>query len=218
MEPFYRGPNYRGPNLREAAWRPRHLLQAGLASASSARALAALAEQEIAARRIQFPSQLAPQIVLAWLPLRDVPSALSVSSGWRAASAPLFQTIAQDRGLARESDDTPWREVIRLTAKRVYVVRAGAVYDYNENLARLLGVFEEWEEGNSSGILNSGDVGDLIAEVHSGDPSHRLAFRLDRNGRVFLMQASGVIIHWPGETPRWCDARVQEVANYVVRV
>ena len=61
------------------------------ALASLARALAARAEAEICARRPSFPSSLPPQLVLAWLPLREAGPAphrrASRSSGfWRKAA------------------------------------------------------------------------------------------------------------------------------------
>ena len=56
------------------------------ALAQLARALAARADEEICARRPSFPSSLPPQLVLAWLPLREVGPALRASTAWRGAA------------------------------------------------------------------------------------------------------------------------------------
>ena len=60
------------------------------ALAALARALAARADEEIGARRPSFPSSLPPQLVLAWLPLREVGPALRASTAWRGAAESLF--------------------------------------------------------------------------------------------------------------------------------
>ena len=46
-----------------------------------------------------MPSSLPPQLVMTWLPIRDVASALRVSKDWCGASEPLFQAIAGRHGL-----------------------------------------------------------------------------------------------------------------------
>ena len=59
-----------------------------------------------------FPSTLPPQLVIAWLPLRDVPAALCASSAWRSASEPVLKLVAQRAGLTRPSADISWRHVV----------------------------------------------------------------------------------------------------------
>ena len=54
-----------------------------------------------------FPSSLPPQLVITWLPLRDISSALCASSSWRGASEPVFKVVAERNGLTRGTDS--WR-------------------------------------------------------------------------------------------------------------
>jgi hypothetical protein len=54
-----------------------------------------------------FPSSLPPQLVITWLPLRDISSALCASSSWRDASEPVFKVVAERNGLTRGTDS--WR-------------------------------------------------------------------------------------------------------------
>ena len=173
------------------------------ALASLARALAARADEEIGARRPSFPSSLPPQLVLAWLPLREVGPALRASSAWRGAAEPLFQLLAQSRNLQRA--DTPWSEVVRRSKKRVIVVRPGARFPFDRGLAETLGVYSTWTSGlmtsGSDERLRAGDAGDLISEVGGSqrDSQRAVAFRADRNGAVHVIGRSGVLVGFPGE-------------------
>ena len=173
------------------------------ALASLARALAARADEEIGARRPSFPSSLPPQLVLAWLPLREVGPALRASSAWRGAAAPLFQLLAQSRNLQREPD-IPWSEVVRCSRKRAIVVRPGARFPFDRGLAERLGVYSTWTSGlmtsGSDERLRAGDAGDLISEVGGSGWSQRaVAIRADRNGAVHVIGRSGVLVGYPGE-------------------
>ena len=58
-----------------------------------------------------MPSCLPPQLIIAWLPIRDVAAALRVSKDWCAAPEPIFQAIAGRHGLRRV--DPSWRETVR---------------------------------------------------------------------------------------------------------
>ena len=171
------------------------------ALASLARALAARAEEEISARRPSFPLSLPPQLVLAWLPLREVGPALRASSAWRGAAAPLFQLLAQSRNLQRERADIPWSEVVRCSKKRAIVVRPGARFPFDRGLAERLGVYSTWTSGlmtsGSDERLRAGDAGDLISEVE--DSQRAVAIRADRNGAVHVIGRSGVLVGFPGE-------------------
>jgi len=175
------------------------------ALASLARALAARAEEEISARRPSFPSSLPPQLVLAWLPLREVGPALRASTAWRGAAEPLFQLLAQSRNLQRERADVPWSEVVRCSKKRAIVVRPGARFPFDLELAERLGVYSTWTSGlmtsGSDERLRAGDAGDVISEV--GGPQRytqrAVAIRADRNGAVHVIGRSGVLVGFPGE-------------------
>ena len=57
-----------------------------------------------------MPSSLPPQLVMTWLPIRDVAAALRVSKDWCGASEPLFQAIAGRHGLRRL--DPSWRYTV----------------------------------------------------------------------------------------------------------
>ncbi len=57
-----------------------------------------------------MPSSLPPQLVMTWLPIRDVASALRVSKEWCGASEPLFQAIAGRHGLQRV--EPSWRVTV----------------------------------------------------------------------------------------------------------
>ena len=166
-----------------------------------ARALAARAEEEISTRRPSFPSSLPPQLVLAWLPLREVAPALRASTEWRRAAEPLFQLVAQSRRLRRQRADTPWSEVVRWSRKRVFVVRPGARFMDHGSLAERLGVSRlRWVSGlelKPHLRLRIGDRGDVISEVD--DATRAVAFRADRNGAVYIIGRSGVLAGLPGE-------------------
>ena len=170
------------------------------ALASLARALAARADEEIGARRPSFPSSLPPQLVLAWLPLREVGPALRASSAWRGAAEPFFRLLAQSRDLRRRAD-TPWGEVVRRSRKRAIVVRPGARFPFDRVLAESLGVYSTWTSGlmtsGSDERLRAGDAGDLISEVEGFQRA--VAFRADRNGAVHVIGRSGVLVGFPGE-------------------
>ena len=58
----------------------------------------------------KMPSCLPPQLVLTWLPIGDVASALRVSKDWCGASEPLFQAIAGRHGLRRL--EPSWRYTV----------------------------------------------------------------------------------------------------------
>ena len=63
-----------------------------------------------------FPSSLPPQLVISWLPLRDISSALCASSSWRGASEPVFKVVAERGGLKRSRWNADpvvsWREAV----------------------------------------------------------------------------------------------------------
>ena len=165
------------------------------------------AEQELSSRPVSLPSSLAPQIVMSWLPRRGLASALRVSSTWRGASEPVFHIIAQRHGLSRERADIPWREVVRLAMTRVIVTDGGLLYSRHEGLAKSLGVLHEgWVKGFGSydshdqdDCLRDGDAGEFIAEVnntHVADGAfiHAVAFRLNRNGHIYIVARTGLKI------------------------
>ena len=59
---------------------------------------------------------LPPHLVMTWLPIRDVASALRVSKEWRGASEPIFQAIAGRHGLQRvqpQHAQSSWRATVR---------------------------------------------------------------------------------------------------------
>ena len=58
----------------------------------------------------KMPSCLPPQLVMTWLPIRDVASALNVAKDWCSASEPLFQAIAARHGCKREET---WKAAVR---------------------------------------------------------------------------------------------------------
>jgi hypothetical protein len=58
-----------------------------------------------------MPSNLPPQLIIAWLPTRDVGAALRVSKDWCAAPEPIFQAIAGRHGLRRV--EPSWRATVR---------------------------------------------------------------------------------------------------------
>ena len=165
------------------------------------------AEQELSSRPVSLPSSLAPQLVMSWLPRRGLASALCVSSAWRGASEPVFHIIAQRHGLSRERADIPWREVVRLAVTRVIVTDPGMLYSAYERLAESLGVLHEgWVKGFGSysshdldDCLRDGDAGEFIAEVNNvisreGSFIHAVAFRLNRNGHIYIVGRAGLKI------------------------
>ncbi len=150
-----------------------------------------------------FPSSLPPQLVISWLPVSDVASALCASSAWHRASAPVFQIIAQSRGLGRERADVPWREVVRCSKRRVTVIDPGKRYPAATHYATALGVLDQgWAPGAwGSGVIEVGDAGDFIAEVEleRGTGFRIMAFRADRDGKIHIIGRIGVLIGYPGE-------------------
>lgn len=168
---------------------------------SLADALKARAQQEISARKPPFPSSLPPQLVISWLPLCDVASALCASSAWHGMSAAVFQIIAQSRSLVREPANTPWRDVVRFSIKQVIVVMPGQDYPAHDALARALGVYDQgWvSEVNREpdDDLRIGDAGNFISEVES--PVRAVAFRADRNNHVYCIGRKGVVVSYRGE-------------------
>jgi hypothetical protein len=69
-----------------------------------------------------MPSNLPPQLIIAWLPTRDVGAALRVSKDWCAAPEPIFKAIAGRHGLRRvepslmetlQRVEPSWRETVR---------------------------------------------------------------------------------------------------------
>ena len=58
-----------------------------------------------------MPSCLPPQLVIAWLPTRDIAAALGVSKAWSAAPEPIFQAIAGRHGLRLALGS--WRATVR---------------------------------------------------------------------------------------------------------
>ena len=158
-----------------------------------------------------FPSSLPPQLVISWLPVREVASALLVTSSWRGASEAVFQSIAQSRGLGRFRADVPWREVVRCSKRRVAVLYPGKRYSGPDAapFARLLGVLDQGWVARPvtfppTGAPDVGDVGDLISECacerHYGNGHIQIiAFRADRDGMIHMMERRGVLIGFPGE-------------------
>ena len=157
-----------------------------------------------------FPSSLPPQLVISWLPVREVASALLVTSSWRGASEAVFQSIAQSRGLGRFRADVPWREVVRCSKRRVAVLYPGKRYSGPDAapFARLLGVLDQgWvavphSAPPGTGAPDVGDVGDLISEgacEHGNGHIRIIAFRADRDGAIHIMERAAVLIGYPGE-------------------
>ena len=58
-------------------------------------------EAEIEARPAPFPASLPPWLVMQWLPIREVPAALRVTSWWRGEAEQYFCRFAQYHGLIR---------------------------------------------------------------------------------------------------------------------
>ena len=157
-----------------------------------------------------FPSSLPPQLVISWLPVREVASALLVTSSWRGASEAVFQSIAQSRGLGRFCADVPWREVVRCSKRRVAVLDPGMRFSGPDAapFARLLGVLDQgWVAVPHSappwtGAPDVGDVGDLISEgacEHGVGHIQIIAFRADRDSAIHIIGRPGVLIGYPGE-------------------
>lgn len=75
------------------------------------------AARSAAMRRQAMPSYLPPQLVMAWLPTRDVASALRVSRSWSGAAEPIFQAIAGRHGLRlvclHDAPEPSWRATVR---------------------------------------------------------------------------------------------------------
>ena len=70
------------------------------------------------------------------------------------------------------------------------VIRSGLQYDSFEDLARELGVREEWRSGNS---CRDGDTGDVVGEcVCSHNDRLCVAVRLHKNGNVVLIEKAGI--------------------------
>ena len=167
------------------------------------------AEPPAPRRTCAFPSSLPPQLVISWLPVREVASALLVTSSWRGASAAVFQSIAQSRGLGRFRADVPWREVVRCSKKRVAVVDPGKRFPHATHFSRLLGVEDGWvavpySAPPGTGAPDVGDVGDFISEAeyvgpHTGTSRLVMAFRADRDGVIHIIGRAGVLVGYPGE-------------------
>ena len=64
-----------------------------------------------AMRQQAMPSCLPPQLIIAWLPTRDVAAGLGVSKDWCASPDPIFQAIAGRHGLQRV--EPSWRATVR---------------------------------------------------------------------------------------------------------
>ena len=89
-----------------------------------------MTETRGAAMRQAMPSRLPPQLIIAWLPTRDVASALRVSKDWRGSPEPIFKAIAGRHGLRRV--DPSWRETVRR-----YRTRLGRMESHNPLAMRL---------------------------------------------------------------------------------
>ena len=153
-----------------------------------------------------FPSSLPPQLVISWLPVSDVASALCASSAWHRASAAAFQIIAQSRGLGRERADVPWRDVVRCSKRRIAVLDSGQRYPSSTRFARALGVLDQGWVPTAWGRreVEVGDVGDFISEAeyvgpHTGTSRLVMAFRADRDGVIHIIGRAGVLVGYPGE-------------------
>ena len=167
------------------------------------------AEPPAPRRTGEFPSSLPPQLVISWLPVSDVASALCASSVWHGESAAVFQIIAQSRGLGRERADVPWSEVVRCSKKRVAVVDPGKRFPHATHFARLLGVEHGWvavpySAPPGTGAPDVGYVGDFISEAeyvgpHTGTSRLVMAFRADRDGVIHIIGRAGVLVGYPGE-------------------
>ena len=152
-----------------------------------------------------FPSSLPPQLVISWLPMRDISSALCASSVWHRASAAAFQFIAQSRGLGRERADVPWSEVVRCSKKRVTVVGPDHRYFPRDeaDLAKEMGLLDQgWVARTPDPHV--GDRGDFICWNErtlrtASNCDTILAFRADRDGAIHIMERKGVLIGYPGE-------------------
>ena len=77
-----------------------------------------------------MPSCLPPQLIIAWLPTRDVAAALRVSKDWCDKPEPIFKAIAGRHGLRRV--DPSWRETVRR-----YRTRLGRMESHNPLAMRL---------------------------------------------------------------------------------
>ena len=64
-----------------------------------------------AMRQQAMPSCLPPQLIIAWLPTRDVAAALGVSKDWCASPEPIFKAIAGRHGLRLALGS--WRATVR---------------------------------------------------------------------------------------------------------
>ena len=162
------------------------------------------AEPPAPRRTCAFPSSLPPQLVISWLPVREVASALLVTSSWRGASEAVFQSIAQSRGLGRERTDVPWSEVVRCSKRRVAVLDPGKRFPGCIGFARALRVLDQgWVSTSGLGVLKIGDVGDFISEIEgmvpNRGPTHIIAYRADRDGAIHMIGRTGVLMGYPGE-------------------
>mmetsp|Transcript_31580 Transcript_31580/g.97508 ORF Transcript_31580/g.97508 Transcript_31580/m.97508 type:complete len:358 (-) Transcript_31580:23-1096(-) len=64
-------------------------------------------------RRAKFPSRVGPELVLPYLDLPDVSSALRASAAWSKSADATFHAIADDKALTRRSPGESWRDLVR---------------------------------------------------------------------------------------------------------
>lgn len=87
-----------------------------------------------------MPSCLPPQLVVTWLPRRDVAAALRVSKNWSGAAEPIFQAMAGRHGLRRMGSalgsSFSWRATVRQYRSTLGVEVQG--WDPSEDSMRLI--------------------------------------------------------------------------------
>ena len=90
-------------------------------------------------RQQAMPSCLPPQLIIAWLPTRDVAAALGVSKDWCASPEPIFQAIAGRHGLRTRVES--WRATVQRYRSYLggFDVDSPTVYPHGQHPMRIYG-------------------------------------------------------------------------------
>mmetsp|Transcript_8563 Transcript_8563/g.25579 ORF Transcript_8563/g.25579 Transcript_8563/m.25579 type:complete len:315 (+) Transcript_8563:336-1280(+) len=72
-------------------------------------------------RRAKFPTRIGPELVLRYLALPDVSSALRASTAWSKSTDAAFHAIADDKALTRSSPEESWRDLVQASVSLRWV-------------------------------------------------------------------------------------------------